>query len=365
MKKVLHVVTIMNRAGLETFIMNLFREIDRTRILFDFLVSLDQKGDFDDEIYKLGGTIYKLGTSRRPLRHLESLFKSYRLYRFLKSHKEYQIVHFHNCHAYSSFLQVFPAKLAGVKDIIVHSHNNYAPHPQVNKIFIPVLNSFSIHRFACSNLAAEWLFGKKSSQCRIVKNGIDPLRFQFHEDDRQRIRKELSLENVPVIIHVGRFNYQKNHKFLLNIFSEVLHSKPNAQLLLIGCGELEHDIIKQIEELKLNDNVKLLGVREDIPALLSASDLFLFPSLFEGLGVVLVEAQANGIPILTINTIAKEAIFSSNLHTFDLSCSSKQWADIAVSLLESKRVDGYSLTTAAGFNMKTVAEDMTIFYNSL
>ena len=365
MIRVLHVVTIMNRAGLETFIMNLYKEIDRSQIQFDFLVSTDQKGDFDEEIHDLGGTIYRLKISRRPIRHVDPWVQALRLYRFLLSHKEYNIVHFHNSHAYSSFLQVLPARMAGVSNVIVHSHNSNAPHPLINKMFVPLLNCFKIQRFACSDLAAHWLFGRKSAQCRIVKNGIDPLKFQFNNDDRIRIRKELAIGEEPVILHVGRFSYQKNHEFILNIFSEILHSIPDAQLLLVGRGELESDIIKQISKLGIQDSVKLLGVREDIPALLSSSDLFLFPSLFEGLSVVLVEAQANGIPVLTIDTIAKETIISPNLYTLGLSLSSKDWAAKAISLMSLARVDGYALTEEAGFNMKSVAESISIFYNSL
>lgn len=365
MRKILHVVTIMNRAGLETFIMNMFNEIDRDQFSFDFLVTHSEHGDYDDEINQLGGKIYKLGTSYHPIPHIEPLIKSFRLYKFLKSHKEYQIVHFHNSHAYSSVLQVFPAVLAGVKGIIVHSHNSFAPHPQINKFFRPVLNLFNIQRLACSELAAKWLFGCKYKQAKIIKNGIDTFKFQYNAKDRFRLRSELSLEEYPVVLHIGRFNYQKNHKYLLNVFYELLKLQPDAKLLLVGQGELEDEINNEINCLGLQDSVKLLGVRSDIPELLSASDLFLFPSLFEGLSVVLIEAQANGIPILTTNNIAHETIYSPNLYMLSLDIGMQNWAIKAQQLISSKRIDGSKFADRAGFNMKMIVADMMSFYNSL
>lgn len=366
MKKILHAVSIMNRAGQETFIMNMFREIDRSRFSFDFIVSLDGKGDFDEEIYQLGGKIFKLKTSDNPKPHIETFLRTYRLYDFLRKHKEYSIVHFHNHHAYSALLQVIAAKAAGVKSVIVHSHNSSAPNPGISKLFRPFLNSLKIHRLACSDLASKWLFGRKSIDCQVVKNGIDPTIFQYNEADRLKIRKELSLEDKPVILHVGRFNFQKNHKFLLEIFSELLGHLPNAHLLLVGQGELENEIRNKIVDMGIQDHVSVLGIRSDIPALLSASDLFLFPSLFEGLSVMLVETQVNGLPILTTDNLAQETIYSPNLFTMALVQSSEEWADKAEYLIRnSHRIDGAQLATDAGFNMKMVAKDMSDYYSSL
>lgn len=366
MKKILHAVSIMNRAGQETFIMNMFREIDRSRFSFDFIVSLDGKGDFDKEIYQLGGKIFKIKTSDKPKPHIETLLRAYRLYDFLRKHKEYTIVHFHNYHAYSALLQVVAAKAAGVRSVIVHSHNSCAPNPRVSKLFRPFLNGLKIHRLACSDMAAKWLFGSKSGACQIIKNGIDPAIFQYNEADRLKIRKELSLGDKQVILHVGRFNFQKNHKFLLEIFGELLKHLPNAHLLLVGQGELESEIKNKIADMGIQGHVSILGIRSDIPALLSASDLFLFPSLFEGLSVMLVETQANGLPILATDNLAHETIYSPNLFTMALEKSSEEWANKAEDLIRnSRRIDGVRLATEAGFNMKMVVGDISNYYNSL
>lgn len=365
--RILQVVSRMDRAGQETLIMNLYRNIDRSQIQFDFLCSVSGKGDYDEEIQELGGIINHLAPNKylKKVKHLAIVESVYRYASFFRKHKEYDIVHFHNYHAYSCLVQVLGAKLGGVKNIIIHSHNTNAPHPSLHKISKKILNLFSFNRFACSEDAARWMYGDKKA--RIVFNGINPDKFMFNPKLRECARKELGLDDATIaILHIGRFNYQKNHIFLLEVFKEFHNSHPDCKLLLVGKGELENQIKTQISTLHLDGSVKLLGIREDIPELFEVGDLFLFPSLFEGLSVVLVEAQASGIPILTVDNLAKETIFSDNVNQLELSRGPKYWADEILKTIKlGRNVSSYKSVSVNGFDIRTIANELAAFYSEL
>lgn len=367
MRRVLHVVSRMDRAGQETLIMNLYRNIDKSQVRFDFLCTVRGKGDYDEEIQELGGNINHLTPNKylKKVKHLAIIERVYRYASFFRKHKEYDIVHFHNYHAYSCLVQVLGAKLGGVKNIIIHSHNTNAPHPSLHVISKKILNIFSFHRFACSEDAARWMYGDKKA--KIVLNGINPDKFAFNSKQRECTRKELGLEdNTIAILHIGRFNYQKNHIFLLDVFKEYHQTHPESKLLLVGRGELENDVKTHISTLNIEDNVELLGIREDISSLFDACDLFLFPSLFEGLGIVLVEAQASGIPIMTVENLPKETIFSGHVKQLALSRGSKYWADeISKTIKLGRNASAYKSVTENGFDIKSVAADLATFYNTL
>lgn len=365
MIRVLHVVTCMDRAGQETLIMNLYRNLDRSKIQFDFLCTSICEGDYDAEIQSMGGIIHHLPKNKLNIPHLHNIeiVKKYR--DFFNNHSEYKIVHLHNYHAYSVLIQLIGARLGNVKNIIVHSHNTNAPHPFIHKITRPLLKLFQIHKFACSEAAGNWMFGNDLKKVHIVKNGIEPLQFKFSNDDRIRLRKELNITDKKVILHIGRFNYQKNHKFLLQVFKGILKSLPNAHLLLVGRGELENEIKFLVKESNLLDNVSFLGVRDDIPALFSASDLLLFPSLFEGLGVVLIEAQASGINILTTTSIPQEAILGETITQLSL-VNSKDWEQRACELLmDYERMDMSPVIKSANYDITEIAKQLLSFYNSI
>lgn len=361
--KVLHVVSKMDRAGQETFIMNVYRHIDRQKIQFDFLCSDSTAGDYDNEIRSLGGQILYLHQSKINIPYVTYLGVIRSYMRFFREHPEYKIAHFHNYHAFGVLLQVLGAKLGRVKHIFVHSHNTNAPHPTLHKISKQLLKLFDIKRVACSEPAGQWMFGSKCNDFIVLKNAIEPSLFVFNAKDRERIKDELCLQDKKIILHIGRFNYQKNHMFLLRLYEQIHKKCPNTRLLLVGRGELEEQVRKWVHDKNLDDAVSFLGIREDIPALLSASDLFVFPSLFEGLSVVLVEAQANGIDILATPNLAKETIYAKNVYQIPLN-SIDSWKNKSVELLsrEHIRSDMTSLVKDAGFDINLLAIDLTQIY---
>lgn len=366
MMRILHVVSIMNRAGQESLIMNLYRNIDRTKIQFDFLCTSSEKGDFDEEIESLGGTIHHLTPSKIKIPHLYVLGVIYNLRNFFNAHSEYEIVHFHNYHAYSVLVQVLGAKLGKVKHIIVHSHNTNAPHQFIHKLSKPFLKFFKLHRFACSKAAGKWMFGKTANNFEVIKNGICPEQFTYNQVERERLRRELGIKDKKILLHIGRFSYQKNHKYLIQILENLVRLDPSTHLLLVGRGELEYEIKEDIERRKLNRHVSFLGIRTDVASLLSASDLFIFPSLFEGLSVVLVETQASGIKILTTTNLAAETIFADQVTQLSTDLNPEVWARKALNMLteyERKKMD--EDVKKAGFDIKHISERLSSFYLNL
>lgn len=332
MINIVHSVSVMNRAGQETFLMNILRNIDRERFKFIFLCSLPNVGDYDGEIKSLGGIISHLPINwLQKVKYLNYLGDIYAYYLYFKRNKQYQIFHIHNYHSFTTFLSVLGAKLAGVHTIIVHSHNSNAPHPLLHKLFRPILNLFKIERYACSQLASDWMFGKNKN-VHIVKNGVNLKKFKFSKLERETLRSRLGIsENEFLIGHIGRFNYQKNHTFLIDIFLEIHKICPEAKLLLLGDGELKNDIEDKVYVFNLEQSVLFEGIKSNISEYLSAMDLFLFPSLFEGLPVVLVEAQANGLTSVISNEISKEVVLSNNIYMESLERSPKEWANIVLS----------------------------------
>ena len=362
MIRILHVVTRMDRAGQETFIMNLYRHIDKTQIQFDFLCTSPQKGDFDEEIRSLGGKIYCLPENIIKIPHLHNLGIILCYKNFFTQHPEYQIIHFHNYHAFSVLVQLIGAKLGKVQHIIVHSHNTFAPNPNIHKIIKPLLNIFNIKRFACSAPAGKWMFGNTDYQ--ILNNGIEIENYIFNKDDRKKFREEIGVdESVKLICHIGRFNYQKNHKFLIDIYKDICSFDKDIRLLLIGRGELEEEIRKYAHALGILDQIIFCGIRADIPAILSGCDLFILPSLFEGLGIVLIEAQTNGIPVICSDTIPSEAILCNNVEQLSLNDDKSLWIKTITKQINIERkIDNYQLVEKGGYSINDTANQLTNIY---
>lgn len=322
--RVLQVFAEMNRGGAETMIMNLYRNIDLSKIQFDFIVHTEEKCAFDDEINKLGGRIFRI-PKYKGINHITYL-KNWE--HFFKIHPEYKIVHGHVRSTASIYLKA--AQKYGLTTI-AHSHNT-SSGSGISAIAKSVLQYpiryVADYLFACSEAAGEWLFGKqacKKGNFHILNNAIDARKFIFNSDIRDRKRKEFQLEGKFVIGHVGRFHTQKNHEFLIDIFKEVHEKNDNAVLLLVGEGNLQDSIQEKVYNLGLNSNVIFTGVRSDISELFQAMDMFVFPSLYEGLGIVLIEAQASGLPCVVTDTIPKEALVTDNVEQISLTKSPESW----------------------------------------
>lgn len=362
MRRVLHVYPSMNNAGTEMVMMNLYKNIDRTNIQFDFLVQ--DKGELDDEIRKMGGNIYYIKNEGK-VKYFNDI------YRFLKNNIEYNIIHTHTHSEMGIVLKA--AKKANVKCRIAHSHNSRS---DVGKIirFIKKIKSMPIknnatHFFACSVDAGNWLFPYKNINLNILPNGISLNRFKYNQEDRLRIRDELKInDKEKVICHVGRFAKQKNHEKIIDIFNEVKKEKNNVKLILVGIGPLEEKIKQKVKLLNLDNDVIFLGNRNDVNEIMSASDLFLFPSLHEGLGIVLIEAQTSGMKCIVSSNVPDEAKLDDELfykHYLDESVSI--WSKTIIRAMEeeidrSKQLDK---VRKKGYDIKDVGNKIYEFYNSI
>lgn len=310
--RILHIVGGMDTGGIETWLMHVLRRLDRQHCQFDFLAHTTKPCFYDEEIRSLGGRVMSCMSPSRPWQYAENFL------RIIKENGPYDVVHSH-VHHFSGFVLML-AKQAGVPVRIAHSHNDTSfaeRNAGVARRFYLQGSKLLIRRYstvglACSKSASINLFGKdweKDSRWRILSYGLDLTRF-LESVDRVRVREEL---NIPmdafVLGHVGRFAQQKNHEFILKVFVQVAQRDPKAYLLLVGDGVLRKKIAHEVTRLGLTDRVIFTGVRTDIARLmLGAMDVFVFPSRHEGLGLVVVEAQAAGLPIVMSDAVPQEAI---------------------------------------------------------
>ena len=359
--------------GVEAFIMNVYRNMDRSKVQFDFLESHDEgKLAYEDEILAMGGHIYRVMYSQR-----ESLIKSHsELLRFFRKHPEFAGIHVNANYPYAYPLKV--AKEAGVPLRILHSHNSgsgaqFGPRPSGIKMLLKTYRDHAVqkqidtmptHYFACSQQAADYMFPGKPFTW--VKNGIDTGKFAFHADVRQRVRAELGIgDDVKLIGFCGRFRKQKNPLFLLEIFAEYARMEADTKLMLVGIGELEQQMRKKVEELGIVDKVMFLGARTDMPDLYQAMDLFLLPSLFEGLALVYMEAQCAGLPCLVSKEgMAFEAAVTPLMHTCSVQDDAHMWAVQCQTILNGSepRTDCSAVVRDAGFDIRDVAQGLQRFY---
>lgn len=323
MIRVLQCVNDMHRAGLETMLMNYYRNIDRTQIQFDFLTHRPNKSDYDDEILSLGGKVYYA-----PRLYPQN-YPTYFMWMadFFKEHPEYKIVHSHIDSM--SYLPLLAAKKAGIPVRIAHSHNTAIDKDfkyLLKQYFRFRINSVCNERLTCGQKAGQFLFGKKDF--KVIPNAIDAEKFYFNEEIRYKKRAELGITDEFVIGHVGRISYQKNHKFLIEIFNELLRIESNSILLLVGVGEKEEEVRKQIHKFGIDEKVRFLGNRSDVNELYQAMDVFVMPSFFEGIPVVGVEAQFADLPCVFSNKVPKEVQFNEKCEFVSLGKSAKEWAEI-------------------------------------
>lgn len=320
--RILQCVNDMHRAGLETMLMNYYRHIDRTKIQFDFLTHRPYRSDYDDEIESLGGRVFYA-----PRLYPWNLPKYFRwMKKFYLEHPEYKIVHSHI--DAMSYLPLKAAKKSGVPVRIAHSHNTGIDRDYkylLKKIYRSKLGRVCTHRFSCGRQAGLFLFGGKDFT--IIPNAVDAREFAFNEDKRANKRRELGLRDEFVVGHIGRMSYQKNHAFLLKIFNEILKREPKSILLLVGVGEKEGDIRKKAYDMGIIERVFFLGNRSDVADLYQAFDVFILPSIFEGVPVVGIEAQFSGLDCFFSDTVPSEVSFSEKCHFLRLSDNEVEWAE--------------------------------------
>lgn len=321
--RVLNVVPNMRAAGIETFIMNVYRNIDRNKVQFDFLVHSKKREFYDDEIEKLGGKIYRL--TYKDDKNFGKYIKD--LNKFFSDHKEYQIVHGHMQSMMPVYLKV--AKKHNVKIRIGHSHNN-SYEKSMKGIILHILSrsskKYANVKFACSADSGRYLFGKKA-KVEVINNGIEINKFKFDESKRNKIREELKLNDNDILIgNIGRMEKQKNQMFLIEVFKKLHDENPKYKLIIIGEGKLENKIKKQISKYQLEDVTYIKKRIKNVNEYMMAMDIFVLPSLYEGLGIVLIEGQATGIKCFTtLDTVAEETNLTSNIKYLKL--NKKIWVN--------------------------------------
>lgn len=358
--RILQVVTLMDRAGLETMLMNYYRSIDRSKVQFDFLVHRHEKGDYDDEILQLGGKIYHFD----PISPRTLLSYRKKLREFLADHSEYKIIHSH-----IDALSTFPlsaAKDANIPVRIAHSHNSgfsidrKLPIRLIAKALIP---RYATDLFGCSNEAAQFMFGK-SAKYGVIRNAIDADKFSYNQNTRSRIRKQLGINNKFVLGHVGRFMDQKNHEFLIEILSSVKIRKKDAVLILIGVGENETSVRQKVEDLGLEDSVYFLGSRSDVADVMQAMDIFVLPSLYEGLPLVAIEAQMNGLACILCDSVSREARIHENCLFIDIKEGVEHWSDAIIQTSQGIHRESKLKDTSSEFDIKSAVKKLEEMYGN-
>ncbi len=353
----------LSRGGLETFVMNVYRKIDRTKIQFDFLVNETHSQDYGEEVLSMGGRIYTI-----PARNKGFISYYKNLDAFFKEHAhEYVAVHQH-ISSLSTATDLYFAKKYGIKVRVLHSHNSFM-HGKLHFLLHygtkPFVSSLATHYLGCSDVAINWFYKYTgvSYKTQMVNNGIDVEKFKYNEECRLQVRKEFGLEGKIVLGHVGRFDKVKNHKFLVELFYEYHKRNANSLLMLIGVGQLIETVKQQCKNLGIEDDVVFLGGRDDIYKLLQAMDIFVMPSLYEGLPVSLVEAQTSGLPVLVTDVISQDTQMTDNFYCMSLSETADAWAKKASQILNGyKRIDESGKIVQKGFDIKTTANLLEEIY---
>lgn len=355
--RVLQIIGLACGGGVESVIMNYYRNIDKDKVQFDFVVHKNPLKSFVDEAEKYGGKVYEVTPYKKNI-----FAFTYEIYKIIKN-GHYNIIH-SNMNSLSGF-PLFAAWLAGARVRILHNHTTDTKaeglRTVLKRMLRPFAKMFANKYWACSKFAAEWMYGKKAvdaGKVTIINNAIDLDKFAFNQEKRDKLRKELGLEGKFVIGHVGRFMKQKNHEFLIDIFAEVAKQKDNAVLLLIGDGPLVESIKNKVGNFHLADKVLFLGVRNDVADLYNVMDVFLFPSLYEGLGMVAVEAQVNGLSVVASTEVPVEAKVSDNIKWLTLNMEAKKWEKEILSVKRVPLAETLKSMQKAGFDISIEARKL-------
>jgi glycosyltransferase EpsF len=358
-ERVLHIVSAMDRGGAETLIMNIYRNIDRSTTQFDFITHSNEKGNFDDEIISLGGRIYQIPSLGElgPIRYLKQLIK-------LMTKENYVAIHSHT--DYQGGFPALAAKISGIQKRICHSHSNNWPLGSSLKGLLKLkvlqllIRATATDFCSCSTEAAAFLFGEKlvrNNKVDILKNGIDIQQFWKMRNCRNSVIQEFNLpKEAKIIGHVGRFSESKNHLFLLKVAKKVIEADPTFVVLLVGDGPLKQHIEEEAKKLNIQKHIWFLGVREDIPRLMNAFDVFLFPSLFEGFGIVTLEAQCTGTPCIVSSSIPKTTDMGLGLISYlNLNEDINVWGQEIINSTQIKGPDAINISkniTSKGFSIQ-------------
>ena len=351
--------------GVESVVMNYYRNIDKTKIQFDFICDSDSTNIPLHEIKSLGGKVILIPPYQKIWQYHKQLKK-------ILKQNQYQIIHSH-----INTLSVFPLHLAkkiGIPIRIAHSHSTTSKKEWKRNFLKQILRPFSkiyaTHYFCCSELAGRWQFGNslyEEGKVFLMKNAINLEKFKFNNEIRKNIRQELNLgDDTLVIGHIGRFVSVKNHQFLLKIFNEIHKKNKKSVLLLTGQGPLENEVMEKARQLKLDKFVIHLGQRNDINQIYQALDIFLLPSLYEGLPVVGIEAQASGLLCFLSNNVTRETKILKTTTFVSLEKDEKEWSEIILTKYKNfSRKDKSKVLKTRGFDIKIEANKLKDKYIEL
>ena len=364
MKKIFQLSYSLHLAGTEMVIMNWYRHLDHQKFCFDFGITHKEPIHFKQEIESYGGRIFFIPRENGLLGKIKFLMA---LYRTLKQNGPYAAFHTHD--HYFAGVVCMVAWLAGIKNRLSISHYAdgvrcmNATNRLVKIVARLFLFLFTTKRLAVSAEAGFSLYGKYLS-FDTIHNGIDLDLFGYNPIVREQTRQKMGWQQHFVVGHIGRFEEQKNHRFLIDIFYEIHQKNPAALLVLIGCGSLEEEIQKKVQSLGLEKEVLFLGTQSHTTEYYQAFDCFVFPSLFEGLGIVLIEAQASGLPCFASDAIPAEA-FAVNAYPLSLGMSASSWAEtILEKVTNFSRENQNMVLGKKGFGSKGVAQQIQRYYNS-
>lgn len=360
MIRILHIVDSLDMGGIQTFLLNVYKNIDCSNIKFDFLVFRPHKQVLEEEFKRRGSKIYRITNWRESVRRNRKELKC-----FFREHKEYSIVHYH-AGSINYIAPIKEAYKAKVPVRIMHSHNTRIGGNPLNRLFHNFhkrsIEYIATDYFACGRKAAEWMFGGTNVEKKVViiNNGVCTADYTYDENIRVAKRKELNVENNFVIGHIGRFSYEKNHIFLITVLEKLKKTDCNPILILVGEGKEKENVMRRAEECGVRENIKFLGIRNDVNQLLQSFDIFLLPSFHEGFPVVLVEAQAAGLPCIISSSISSEVAIKPNVKRINLSDSVEKWVEEILN--ENERIIDNKSLIEAGFDIEHTANELSKFY---
>ncbi len=363
MIKVLHLFTTMDNGGVESFLYNYYINMNHTEIAFDFIVPGDKIGFLENDVKKMNSNVYHVSLFKKhPFQQIKQLSKIVR-------EGNYDIIH---CHGYKSFIGIFLGKMHKVPNRIIHSHMAFVKETifekTIRKIITYIIKIYATDFFACGLDAARWLYGNKfynSGKVKIINNAIDLDKFKFNEKYRKKFREEINCTDEILIGNVARLSKQKNQLYSLKIIKKLLEEKVNAKLVLVGSGEDEKLLKKEAKKLGVDSNTLFLGIRSDVNKLLSGLDVFILPSLYEGLPVVLAEVQASGLNCLVSNTVTDEIKVTNNIKYLPLEEDCNNWVNYIKKLLKKEKYDrlaNYKKMKNGKYDIKSQSEKLYNLY---
>lgn len=360
MKKILVIITtaFTSTGGLASVMLNYYRSVDKKGLQIDFASTNVIAPELNSEIQKYGSKYYQLPKRKNVLEYWLAV-------KVLC--KKYDVVHVH-ANSSTSVVELSAARAAGVPKRIYHNHTSKTQHPIINALLHPLFVHSFTDAIACSKLAGDWLFGKDNF--KILRNAINLQKFTYNVDARKRIRNEFGISYEEFVVgHIGKFMDAKNHEFLIKIFAEYHLNHSESKLLLVGDGEWRPKVETWVAESGCADSIILAGLRSDIPSIVQAMDVFVFPSIYEGMPLTVLEAQASGLPCLISSNVTNDVNIGQDVKMKNLADGAESWA-LAIDSLdytlsrELRCHNNYELITKAGYNIEQEANELLKIYNS-